>query len=322
MKFIQCVVFSTFLLVFSSCQKDKITLEWQQITSPYKADWRGIRFFDAQNGVIIGGNTWSGGFSLRTQNGGKTWHADSVQQWSLYGLDMDKNPKNTEGVALYTVGISGQIFNIKKTDTTFKKSAHPYWQWFRDVAVRRGTGVSVGGQAWQAGIVATFEAGGSGAIHLDTFPQEIESVAFADDSTVVAVGYGLLIQSNNGGLSWKINNNIQGDFFTSICFPSEKTGYIVGFNGTILKTEDKANTWKSLKSPRKIGGERFNAVFFTDILRGWICGDNGLLWRTLDGGDTWTIMTGLPNTNFYDVFTNDTEGWLVGADATIIQFKL
>jgi photosystem II stability/assembly factor-like uncharacterized protein len=194
--------------------------------------------------------------------------------------------------------------------------------------VRRGRGVSVGGQGWQAGAVATFLLGSSQPSHVDTFPQELESVAFADDSTVVAVGYGLILRSTNGGMSWSPLKKWGDDFYSSICFPSEKIGYIVGYSGSILKTTDGGTSWTTLKSPNTHTPKRFNSVFFTDILRGVICGDDGIFWRTVDGGTSWQEADNLPKVNYYDVFaskltTNDgiTEGWLVGANGMIVKFS-
>ena len=320
--------FSAFLTLFMACRKETVAVQWtKNVVSPTN-DWRGVQFFDAKNGVIIGGNTWTGGFALRTTNGGATLQSDSVQAWSLYGGGLDSKAQNTEGAAFYTVGISGQVFGLPKKDSVFQWVAHPFWKWFRDVAVRNGRGVSVGGQGWQGGILATFDVKNATKPYIDTFPQELESVAFADDSTVVAVGYGLVVRSTNAGRTWLPVKKLDADFYQSICFPSEKVGFMVGYSGSILTTNDGGASWSSLESASQFGAKHFRAVFFTDILRGLICGDDGLLWRTSDGGASWQVAEGLPNVNFYDVFAfiplqKDaiTEGWLVGAGGTIVKFS-
>jgi photosystem II stability/assembly factor-like uncharacterized protein len=316
-----------FTLLFSACRKETIQVQWTQNVVKSDCDWRGVRFFDAQNGVVVGGKTWSGGYALRTKDGGKTWQSDSIQAWSLFGLSDDSKAQDREKAAFYTVGISGQIFEQKKKDTGFVKTAHPYWRWFRDVAVRGSRGVSVGGQGWQSGIAAAFQLGTYTALRVDSFPQELESVAFSDDSTVTAVGYGLILRSTNGGVNWSPLKKWDNDFYQSVCFPSEKVGYIVGQSGAILTSADGGASWSSLQSASTLNPKRFNAVFFTDVLRGVICGDDGLLWRTSDGGTTWQVVDNLPKVNFYDVFMSNTdlssgmhEGWLVGAGGIIIHF--
>lgn len=323
-----CLFLIAFSLFLTTCRKETTAIQWTKNSVNSDNDWRGVHFFDAQNGVIVGGKTWSGGFALRTHDGGAHWQMDSVQEWSLYGMCADAKTLNTEGAALYAVGISGQIFEQKKKDSLFKRAAHPYWRWFRDVAVRGGRGVSVGGQGWQAGILASFSLKNGQSPLIDSFPQEFASVAFADDSTVVAVGYGLVVRSTNAGKTWSPLKKLSDDFYQSVCFPSEKIGYIVGYSGAILKTTDGGASWSALESARQFGTKRFRSVFFTDILRGVICGDEGLLWRTLDGGASWEVADNLPKVNFYDVFVtkslgNDavTEGWLVGAGGMIVRFS-
>jgi photosystem II stability/assembly factor-like uncharacterized protein len=308
------------IALFSACKKDTIQVEWTQKTVKSDYDWRGIQFFDAKNGVVVGGKTWSAGYALRTKDGGETWQTDSVQGWCLYALNSDSKPKNTEGSPVYTIGISGQIYELKKKDTAFARIGSPYWRWFQDVAVRGGRGVTVGGQGWAGGYLTAFSIDNWQPQRVDTFPQELESVAFADDSTVVAVGYGLVLRSTNGGKSWSPLKNLDSDFYKSICFPSEKIGYIVGFGGEILKTTDGGASWSSLESASSYAPKRFNAVFFIDILRGVICGDDGLMWRTSDGGASWQEAGNLPNVNFHDVFVSNTEGWLVGSGGTIVKF--
>ena len=198
---------------------------------------------------------------------------------------------------------------------------NPFWRWFHDLAVRGERVIAVGGEGWKSGVLAHFKIGQHATARMDTFPQELESVAFADDSVVVAVGYGLILRSTNGGASWLPLKKWGSDFYHSICFPSEKIGYIVGYSGEILKTTDGGEIWSQLQSSNSYKPKRFNTVFFTDILRGVICGDNGVFWRTLDGGETWQVADNLPKVNFYDVFMRDNEGWLVGSGGTIVKFS-
>ena len=304
-------------LFFLSCNKEKIALQWQEIPTHLTDNLRGVYFSDAQNGSIIGGKTWSRGISLNTSDGGNTWRMDSLQGWSLYGLG-----SNTEGDAM-TIGISGQVFCKQIVDTTFHTTYQSYGSWFRDIAARKKADglVCVGGQSWQAGMIVRVD--GSGKVKIDSFQQELESVCYSDDSTIHAVGYGLVVRSTDGGKTWKINT-LKDDFYQSVCFPSSKIGYTVGLNGIIAKTEDAGATWKKLRNgdALTVKSEPFRAVFFTDILRGYIVGDLGLMWLTKDGGDTWQTVKDLPNVDFYDVFVRDNEGWIVGSAGKIIKFKV
>ena len=302
---------------FLSCSKEKITLQWQEIPTHLTDNLRGVYFSDAQHGAIIGGKTWSRGISLNTSDGGNTWRMDSLQGWSLYGLG-----SNTEGDAL-TIGISGEVFCKQIVDTTFHTTYQSYGSWFRDIAARKKLDglVCVGGQSWQAGIIVRVD--GLGKVKIDSFKQELESVCYSDDSTIHAVGYGLVVRSINGGKTWNINT-LKDDFYQSVCFPSSKIGYTVGLGGIIAKTEDSGATWKKLRNgdALTVSSQPFRAVFFTDILRGYIVGDQGLMWLTKDGGETWQTVKDLPKVDFYDIFVSKTEGWIVGSGGKIIKFKV
>ena len=302
------------LLLLTACGKEKTSVIWQEQASKVTFDLRAVHFDDAQNGIICGGNTWTSGFILRTHNGGATWQADSILNKGFYGL-------GTEGSKTWIIGNSGHVFEFSKNDTSFRWVGEPYDAWFRDVAVRGNTGIMVAGQAWQNGKMVRFDVKTGKKRQLDTFPQALESACFSNDSTVHVVGYGLVLRSIDAGKTWKVHNDLTGDYFQSVCFPSEKIGYIVGQNGGILKTTDGGALWFYLKKSKNIGNPRFRAIFFSDVLRGWICGEEGILWRTIDGGTTWKEVEGLPNIDFYDVFASDTEGVLVGNNGRIVKFN-
>ena len=305
-------------LLFNQCGKEEITLTWQKIEVPTNNTLRTVYFADAQNGWIFGGNTWERGIALRTRDGGKTWQKDSLQQVALYGFGAD-----TEGSVLAT-GYIAQVFSGSLADSNYGLTNQPLFYWARDVAahsLKNDGFITVGGGGWVGGtIVRTWI---NGVTKIDTsFKQEFSSVCFSDDSTVHAVGYGQVIRSTNGGKTWKLNG-AKGDFFQSVCFPTVKTGFIVGFSGTILKTTDGGETWITLRDGNalSVSSEPFRAVFFSDALRGYIVGDEGLFWQTTDGGETWKVVKDTPKVDFFDVFVKNTEGWIVGADGLVLKFE-
>lgn len=304
-----------------SCQKEKVQATWHTLESHARFDLRAVHFFDAQNGLICGGNTWTSGYVLRTADGGATWRADSLLNKGFFGVGtLPKNAFGGTGSPCWVVGNSGHVFEFSQRDSLFRWVGAPYDAWFRDVAVSGTTGLMVGGQAWQHGKLVRFDLSTGKRCQLDTFPQELSAVCFSDSSTAHVLGYGLVLRSTDAGKTWQPHNHLTGDFYQSVCFPSEKIGYLVGLNGSILKTENGGATWFHLKKSRNIGNPRFRAVFFSDILRGWICGEGGVLWHTTDGGKTWQSVEGLPESDFYDVFAFDTEGVLVGQNGTILKF--
>lgn len=297
---------------FLSCKKESILINWERLNGDTRDDLQAIHFQDSLNGVAIGGSIWSRGIATYTYDGGKSWRSDSLQGWSLYGLAVDSLG------SLYTVGISGSIFKKEKNDSLFRWVGQPFGHFFRDIILKNDNLILVGGQAWKNGLLVQLTKDMKVSTVDSSFNHEIASVCFSDNTTVHAVGYGIVLRSQNAGKTWQVHST-NGDFFKSICFPTSLTGYAVGAKGTIIKTMDGGITWEKIEKPSQINPISFNSVFFIDQLRGYICGNTGLLWYTQDGGKSWIKFDNLPKINFYDVYINEF-GWLVGEQGTIIKF--
>lgn len=98
-------------------------------------------------------------------------------------------------------------------------------------------------------------------------------------------------------------------------FPDSMTGYAVGQNGVVLKTEDGGRTWSLRHSQQGLG---LTAVQFLDPRRGWIVG--GSIYKTVDGGNTWTETVldqpwGWTTVHFMD----SSKGLFAGGGARVIK---
>jgi photosystem II stability/assembly factor-like uncharacterized protein len=138
---------------------------------------------------------------------------------------------------------------------------------------------------------------------------------------VHGVGYGTVLRSTNRGKTW-VRNPLKNDFYRSICFVNTQIGYTVGSSGTIAKTTDGGISWTKLRDGDAVGtsNEPFLNVFFTDVNRGYVVGKNGLFWRTLNGGTDWQVVENLPKRDFNSIFVRNGEGWIAGANGTILHF--
>jgi hypothetical protein len=67
----------------------------------------------------------------------------------------------------------------------------------------------------------------------------------------------------------------------SVYFCDENTGYIVGRNGTILKTVNGGDNWDELPSGTYYD---FRSVYFTDANTGYAVGAAGTILKTTNGG--------------------------------------
>lgn len=118
-------------------------------------------------------------------------------------------------------------------------------------------------------------------------------------------GETLLFMTTNGGKTWKFKPmpNV-----LSLCFTDHKNGWATGKNGTLLRTTDGGEEWKSLENIQNLVGLPvestsytfgFNDIQFIDAEHGWATGNFygrarnniGGLFVTSDAGETWKKVT-------------------------------
>jgi len=146
------------------------------------------------------------------------------------------------------------------------------------------------------------------------------SVAIRPDGTIYVVGSkATLMVSSDHGKTWGLRTLkerpggvlFQDRDLYSIRFASDgKTGWIVGEDGTILKTTDGGDTWTIQKSGNP------NSLFKVSVIddeNAVAVGDNATIVRTTDGGAHWTTVKPPKNVTLFDVtFSDKQDGWAVG----------
>ncbi len=114
-----------------------------------------------------------------------------------------------------------------------------------------------------------------------------------------------------GQMEWEIRspypttNNLKGDFFLT-----DQTGWVVGYNGTILHTTDGGVHWVTQHSNNT---ESIWNIFFIDENEGWAVGWSSI-YHTTNAGNSWEKQA-KPNYlgDMTDVcFVNPDTGWIVG----------
>jgi len=138
---------------------------------------------------------------------------------------------------------------------------------------------------------------------------------------VIGVGLrGLIVVSDNGGLTWRqVPVPVQSDL-TAVTFPTDRHGWAVGHDGIILTTGDAGETWtkqfdgkmattvlpeyyqkrveagdasmqsyleqtrRNVKIPAALP---YLSVYFENEHTGYVVGSFGMILITQDGGKTW-----------------------------------
>jgi photosystem II stability/assembly factor-like uncharacterized protein len=96
-------------------------------------------------------------------------------------------------------------------------------------------------------------------------------------------------------------------------FITKATGWVVGQNGTLLKTSDSGNTWNQQLLPAEITGRHFNGIYFINENQGYAVGNSGTVIYTSNGGTAWNRQNTQTSENLQDVFFyNAQKGWSLG----------
>jgi photosystem II stability/assembly factor-like uncharacterized protein len=178
----------------------------------------------------------------------------------------------------------------------------------------------------------TFAQGGWGRLNSGSMAW-LHAVFFLDQSRGWAVGSkGTVLQTLDGGNTWKPRGASIEDVVRDIFFIDEKTGWLVvevnayqlktqqDPRAYLMKTTDGGENWKRIE----IKGFDVDAILvravFSRTGRGWTFGEGGSIYTTHDAGDTWSKLSS-PTRRLLlgGAFIDNDRGWIVGAGATIIQ---
>ena len=161
----------------------------------------------------------------------------------------------------------------------------------------------------------------------------LHSVFFLDQNRGWAAGSkGTLLQTSDGGNTWKPHGTPSNDVVRDLFFIDERNGWmVVEVNAYELKTKEQPRAYLMKTTD---GGEHWDRIeikgFDVDAIlvravfsrsgHGWTFGEAGSIYATRDAGDTWVKLQA-PTRHLLlgGIFVDDNRGWIVGAGATIIQ---
>jgi photosystem II stability/assembly factor-like uncharacterized protein len=140
-----------------------------------------------------------------------------------------------------------------------------------------------------------------------------------------------ILRTTNGGTDWteQLTDNTPG-VYNAMHFTDINTGWIVGNNGKVLKTNSGGSSWGTVLNSGVNVNEKCKAVFFLDANTGWIStkdgSGNATIQHTTDGGNNWSTQTTPFNTSqggnaiFSIYFTNINNGWIIGDYGRIAKY--
>ena len=147
-------------------------------------------------------------------------------------------------------------------------------------------------------------------------------VFFINADTGWAAGYGIIMNTTNGGSSWTVQDSSDMEFW-SICFTDKNHGWAVGYknvgiHGFIYHTTDGGQNWSFNDSSQY----ELHDVFFVNENTGFAVGggrSRTAILRTTNAGEDWEKLDEYGRQLFTVHFTNDTVGWAAGAEGYILN---
>jgi len=263
---------------------------WKQVGIKETEAFYSIDFAGATHGWIVGRS----GVIFATKDGGKSWSRQKTDVTEPI-FDVDFFDKSN-GIA---VGNFGTILTTSDGGTTWTT---------RSLAMMQS-----------AQINGVFMTGPKSAYLVGDYPHwETELV-----EEVTAEHISNMWATNDGGVTWeRVPTGVAKSLFSMIMVDQNR-GYATGSAGTLLKTEDGAKTWTTIKTPHdnllvkivKVGKSMYiagtegvvlkvennkvtelntktytwlNGIGFGDSNHGVAVGGRGSILYTTDGGKTWT----------------------------------
>jgi photosystem II stability/assembly factor-like uncharacterized protein len=312
---IACFLF-IFAIGFSSCSK-KTELVFTEISSGSTRDMNSIFFLDDSMGFACGGLRYEQGEVLKTTDGGLTWKDESSPEMikALYRITF---PVKDTG---FTCGYDGKIFRTVDGGNNWTLYQTPLYRPLHDIFMwNTYRGFVCGGDGFRSGCHFNTSDDGN-TWNGDTSDLEFRSVIFLNDTVGLMAGYGAILRSTDAGKNW-IYTNAKQDFFVSMSFVNNETGFAAGYTGSILKTNDAGQTWETLRNANSLFEPSwfFNQVIFRDANVGYIAGDGGCFLKTEDGGNHWLQVKNAPEIDFKGMALTKNGGFLCGSEGKIFHF--
>ncbi|WP_435132731.1 YCF48-related protein [Formosa sp. A9] len=129
--------------------------------------------------------------------------------------------------------------------------------------------------------------------------------------------YSAMYKTIDGGDTWNICLELEGENNTAFHFVDENNGYLLGDrdHGLIYKTNDGGTNWEKLEIP----DEWYTQVKFYSKNVGYIADEDGRLYKTENGGVSWEYLTQQFRINSIEliddkIYTAGTDGKIYRSD--------
>lgn len=116
--------------------------------------------------------------------------------------------------------------------------------------------------------------------------------------------------------TWEYVSTIQNEDMRKVCAKGLDTVFVVGENGLIARSPDRAFTWQKQHPV----AARLNDIAFSDSSTGFAVGNGGVILKTADAGDSWTPLASGTTKNINALAVTDGgDVWVVGDSCLVLR---
>lgn len=308
------------LLFISSCRKKEVDLQVIDLSTGLDEQYAGI-YTLGKTTFLVGGSRWSHSAIYQLDSFRQLSRIDlslHAYQKGLYGID-----GNSNGI-LAAVGYEGQVYYSSDSGKIWTQILHRDSREYQDVAVSEtNQACIVGGISFNKGFLLQTphdQNPPTSAFDLRSFELcDVDRIG----STYYACGYGVVLKSANG-MQWDFSS-AENDYFKSMTWYNENKGWVAGYQGTILSTEDGGMQWNKLSTQGLPSASKRHilGIHHFNTQRLAICGEQGFLAYTINGGSTWKTAKPFTSSDLHAVqFLNEQELITCGKQGTIFLVKM
>jgi photosystem II stability/assembly factor-like uncharacterized protein len=327
-------------LPLNACKQKETAFQVPHIPSIYGNNLSKVLAFDEDTVFLTG----AFGYAARTTQGSQIRHENSKKGfWEVQNTGLKDElltdasfPDPDNG---WLVGIVGTILHTADGGKTWElqesgTDKHLFTVFFSDTQ-----------HGWAAGdlmtIIHTSDGGKTWA------PQEVEEILeenifaaeviynglfFHDALEGWMVGeFGTIYHTTDGGQNWKyldcdlLQPKTGEDEWEmprltlyDVYFTDRDRGFILGVDGTMIKTEDGGKEWKLINT-----STNQSLYSITNVGNSfWAVGNRGTLIKSTDGGNTWVNKVGAIHSKGWltsVAFPNEKTGWVVGKSGAVFK---
>jgi len=133
--------------------------------------------------------------------------------------------------------------------------------------------------------------------------------------TILISSFFSTVNAQTTQYEWDYVNTLQNEWFKKICTKGLDTVYVVGNNGLIAQSTDRASTWNKQYPVTS----QLNDIIFCNHTTGFAVGNGGTILKTTDAGVNWTVQnSGITNNLNAIAATGVDNIWAVGENGTVI----